>query len=322
MVKGAAECPCEVKLVTHASPGGNDGGVRANIDAFAGLARCLSKIAEDIEAKRLSDTTRTSTAESEKPIQEFLCTYVNRVKAVYIAKLGFDFAKSKIVSVVVGPKFHTSRNYDGVLLCPLADFTKWSFLHQALPPSYTPGFLNLVRLVDELRILKQLLPIKLMLNYDSPVDQERELSEDLEILHQGSKSVVFHEEGSTHCIKIGFTESIKTEWKAHRILDAENEKESRLRRGLATGVVRGAGDGLRFIEFAGLGSPFRETLRPMAIVDREIYWQQACNGLQEIHKKDYFHGDIKPENMLIIDSKLVINDFDSCCGKNAVWTKR
>lgn len=43
-VNGLDECPTEVKLVTHASQGGKDGGVRANIDAFAGLARCLSKV--------------------------------------------------------------------------------------------------------------------------------------------------------------------------------------------------------------------------------------------------------------------------------------
>ncbi len=45
MVNGVAECPCEVKLVTCVSLGGKDGGVQANIEAFAGLAQCLSKIA-------------------------------------------------------------------------------------------------------------------------------------------------------------------------------------------------------------------------------------------------------------------------------------
>ena len=54
----------------------------------------------------------------------------------------------------------------------------------------------------------------------------------------------------------------------------------------------------------------------------EIYWKQACMGLCEIHAKKYLHGDIKPENMLVIDSKLIINDFDSSCSKDIVCTKR
>ncbi len=45
MVNRVAECPCEVKLVTHVSPGGKGGGVPANIEAFARLAQYLCKIA-------------------------------------------------------------------------------------------------------------------------------------------------------------------------------------------------------------------------------------------------------------------------------------
>ena len=35
----------EVKLKQHASQGGEYGGITANIEAFAGLAQCLSKVA-------------------------------------------------------------------------------------------------------------------------------------------------------------------------------------------------------------------------------------------------------------------------------------
>ncbi len=54
----------------------------------------------------------------------------------------------------------------------------------------------------------------------------------------------------------------------------------------------------------------------------EVYWRQACQGLEEIHSKQYLHGDIKPENMLMIDGKLVINDFDSSCPKDMVCIKK
>ncbi len=53
-----------------------------------------------------------------------------------------------------------------------------------------------------------------------------------------------------------------------------------------------------------------------------MYWIQACQGLEEIHNKRYLHGDIKPENMLMIDSKLIINDFDSSFPKDMVCTKK
>lgn len=45
MVLRVPECPTEVKLKQHVSLGGEDGGIKANIVAFAGLARCLSKVA-------------------------------------------------------------------------------------------------------------------------------------------------------------------------------------------------------------------------------------------------------------------------------------
>ncbi len=97
------------------------------------------------------------------------------MQSVYIAKMEFDFANSKIVSVVVGPKFPMDRSYKDVLLCPiksmpylkqcqnsysLLDFSKLKYLNQALPHSYTPGFMNLVRLVDELRIQEQVSELK------------------------------------------------------------------------------------------------------------------------------------------------------------------
>lgn len=45
------------------------------------------------------------------------------------------------------------------------------------------------------------------------------------------------------------------------------------------------------------------------------YWKQACAALEEIHTKQYLHGDVKPENMLIINGQLKLNDFDSCVAK-------
>ena len=97
------------------------------------------------------------------------------MQSVYIVKMGFDCENSKIASVVVGPKLPINRNYEDVLLCPiksmpylkqcqnsysLLDFDKYEHLNQALPHSYTPGFMHLVRLVDELRILKQVSELK------------------------------------------------------------------------------------------------------------------------------------------------------------------
>ena len=46
IVDRVAECPTEVKLVTYAPVEGS--GISANLDAFAGLAQCLSKIAGTI----------------------------------------------------------------------------------------------------------------------------------------------------------------------------------------------------------------------------------------------------------------------------------
>ena len=48
VVLGVPECPTEVKLVQHASNGGEDGGIKANLEAFAGLTRCLSKVTSKI----------------------------------------------------------------------------------------------------------------------------------------------------------------------------------------------------------------------------------------------------------------------------------
>jgi len=51
-----------------------------------------------------------------------------------------------------------------------------------------------------------------MLVYDVPQDLVLELSEDVEILHQGSKSVVFHRKESNNCIKVGISDNITAEW--------------------------------------------------------------------------------------------------------------
>lgn len=49
-----------------------------------------------------------------------------------------------------------------------------------------------------------------------------------------------------------------------------------------------------------------------------MYWTHACAGIAEIHAKGYLYRDIKPGNMLIFNDKLLINDFDGTCKKNAV----
>ena len=42
------ECPVEVKLMSSLGNGGENGGILANMDAFAGLARCLARVASKI----------------------------------------------------------------------------------------------------------------------------------------------------------------------------------------------------------------------------------------------------------------------------------
>ena len=43
-----SECPVEVKLMLSLGNGGENGGILANMDAFAGLARCLARVASKI----------------------------------------------------------------------------------------------------------------------------------------------------------------------------------------------------------------------------------------------------------------------------------
>jgi hypothetical protein len=44
-VGAVPKCPVEVKLKRYVSSGKDGDGIRANLEAFAGLARCLSKVA-------------------------------------------------------------------------------------------------------------------------------------------------------------------------------------------------------------------------------------------------------------------------------------
>ena len=166
-----------------------------------------------------------------------------------------------------------------------------------------------MRYVDQLAFLHDLPVVEVTFQPDNgstPLDMEHAT-----VLASTRKSLILQQHDTTNeIIKVGPAKLIEKEAAIHALVDGGPN----IRKLITTGVVSGLQDGLgdiplRFVTLEGLGEP----LGIKHIENIQSLFEQASAALQHLHENGVFHRDIKPNNMIVINGKLQLNDFDCSC---------
>ena len=191
----------------------------------------------------------------------------------------------------------------------LHSYLSWTTFSHLLPLCPPPGFELLVRYVDQLAFLHDLPVVEVTFQPDNgstPLDMEHAT-----VLASTRKSLILQQHDTTNeIIKVGPAKLIEKEAAIHALVDGGPN----IRKLITTGVVSGLQDGLgdiplRFVTLEGLGEP----LGIKHIENIQSLFEQASAALQHLHENGVFHRDIKPNNMIVINGKLQLNDFDCSC---------
>ena len=203
-----------------------------------------------------------------------------------------------------------------------------------------PGFSLLVQYVDALCNMNAIQQVKPSAVYASSLGGAPNFAVcDLsvaEVVYLGRKSLLLRLPGADNVFKVATEVTITRELSFHKVIDRVVCEGLRHLTAMGHGMVLGAGDGLGFLLLEHWCQPVSASALQSAATF-EKWWGQvnicscaanvlvgvnlndACSLLQAeaaictLHTNHVLHRDVKPDNFLIHDGTLQLNDFDVSC---------
>lgn len=292
-IRGIIVDPSEAKAIYHCIGGRDKYGIDSN-------ALPLGKLLQACMDHQLTDTPR-------------LCTFISRIHCLWIVRFEFD-DQQQISKVQVSPEFPAHGiSPKKVLISNFnwIDNDKAKTLYDIMRRTASNGFRMLVRYVDTLCFLRGIpvTPLTLLCKNGNSVNLDN-----ARVIAEGGKSVIIGLGGATSSVvKVSRDDLIDREVAIYNRV--HTMKCDNLRTMLTNGSVSGVGSGLSFIVLQGIGEPL--PARYLNDNNTSKWWRQAVSGLEALHKADVYHRDPKPDNCIIIEDTLKMNDFDLSCFGNA-----
>jgi len=301
MIRGQRLVPQECKSdcvynpnFDHNSPKSID----ANAEAFGKLLQCCLSILQN------------SPLHSPAP-RSLLCSFCVRMEYVWFIKYSFNEG-CELVDIEVSPHFPSAGStITDNIICPIKDIVNDSVnqLAHLLPAAPTPGFKYLVRYVESLCSQHSIIPVPLVF---TRVNNEVIDMSAAQILAHGHHSIVILvHPTSNYVMKISRHDLISKERSIHELVDHSSPYIRRMMPN-GTGTITGAGNGLSFIMLEGVGQRFT-SVHVNTSDSFSMLWDQAYAAVTAMHGCRVLHRDIKPDNMVLINGALLVNDFDISC---------
>jgi serine/threonine protein kinase len=127
------------------------------------------------------------------------------------------------------------------------------------------------------------------------------------IINRGIKSLIIQVRHKDEVFKVGNRHTIQKEQQNHIVVDGKVPNIRPMVEG-TFGNVEGVED-LAFIKLQGCGT----CISTIEWEELPCFWAAMAKAISGLHKWSVLHKDVKPENMLLIDKKLVLYDFDVSC---------
>jgi hypothetical protein len=237
-----------------------------------------------------------------------LCSFTCKIEYIWFCEFQFD-RNGKINKCRVAPAIPYKNAFmaDNVL-CSTHHMNSCNTLSELLPVHPSNGFKLLVRYVDTILSMRGLhsTPVSFKLHNGEEIDMSH-----YTILAHGDHSIVFQHPTLPSIIKVSRSDLIATEQYMHNLVD-HSSQYIRPMSNNGIGTIHGAGNDLSFIVLAGIGEPFQSS-HIGNVESLAAYWNQAMSAVKGMHTRRVVHRDIKPENFIVIDGKLMLNDFDVAC---------
>jgi hypothetical protein len=245
---------------------------------------------------------------SMSPLITRLCTFTCKIEYIWFCELQLD-VNGKIDKCRIAPTIPYKDAFmaDNVL-CSTHHISNCNTLSELLPVHVSNGFKLLVRYVDTILSMRGLhpTPVSFSLYNGEAIDMSH-----YTILAHGDHSIVFQHPTLPSIIKVSRSDLIATEGYMHNLVD-DSSQYIRAMSNNGFGTIHGAGNDLSFIVLAGIGEPFQYS-HISNVESLAVYWNQAMSAVKGMHARRVVHRDIKPENFIVINGKLMLNDFDVAC---------